>query len=169
MAAAVQRGDFAGAEARGAAAPFPLALPRSRLRRGEAIAEGAQAAVYRGELLEQGGCACAGGSGALQPALAAAAEGGGGGGGGGPSPTWRPVAIKRPAIREPQDLQRFRREVALLARLRHPRVVGLVGARLLPPGEAPRPSAAAAGRPAPPPASHSPPCSLRRRPRRARS
>ncbi len=50
MAAAVQRGDFAGAEAAGAAAPANLALPRSCLSGLRPISEGAQAGVYAAQL-----------------------------------------------------------------------------------------------------------------------
>lgn len=49
--------------------------------------------------------------------------------------TWggKPVAIKRAIIRESEDLVRFRREVGLLASLRHENIVGFVGARMVPP------------------------------------
>ena len=123
MAAAVQRGDFAAAEAAGAAAPVHLALPRAALTGLRPLSEGAQACVFRAHLAparllstvlhggeESTGAAAAGPEGSLE------------------------VALKRPRIRETADLERFRREVALLAALAHPHIVRLLGARLLPPG-----------------------------------
>jgi hypothetical protein len=44
-----------------------------------------------------------------------------------------PVAIKRFKIAQQDDLSRFRRELALMASIRHPRIMPLVGARALPP------------------------------------
>eukprot|EP00887_Chlorella_sp_A99_P004465 scaffold30.g4465.t1 len=105
MAAAVQAGAFAQAERLGREAPVNLAIPKAAIRLGAPIAETAQASVSRGEL--------------------APADGG----------MPRPVAVKRPRIRETLDLERCRREVALLAELRHPNIVGLVGARLIPPAD----------------------------------
>ncbi len=43
------------------------------------------------------------------------------------------VAVKKATIREAVDLVRFRREVAMLASLRHHNIVPLLGARMLPP------------------------------------
>lgn len=111
MADAVKRGEFWEAERIGSEASFPLAIPKHALRLGVPISEGAQAAVLAATLLP---------------------EHAGGAAGGAP----RPVAVKRPRIRESADLERFREEVSLLAALQHPGLVGLVGARLLPPGEA---------------------------------
>jgi serine/threonine protein phosphatase PrpC len=105
MSAAVQAGDFAEAAAIGARAPVPLSIPKAALRLGRVLSEGAQAAVYEAELTSGSAPGCA--------PLA--------------------VAVKRARIRTAQDLVRFRREVALLAELRHPHVVRLLGARLLPP------------------------------------
>jgi serine/threonine protein phosphatase PrpC len=45
----------------------------------------------------------------------------------------RPVAIKKAVIREPQDLIRFRKEVCMVAALRHENIVRCVGARMVPP------------------------------------
>ncbi|KAI7839657.1 hypothetical protein COHA_006466 [Chlorella ohadii] len=119
MAAAVQRGDFAGAEAAGAAAPANLALPRSCLSGLRPISEGAQAGVYAAQ---------------LAPArLVASLEGGSGELDAEELEGSLAVAVKKPRIRETADLERFRREVALLAQLRHPHIVHLLGARLLPP------------------------------------
>lgn len=50
MAAAVQCGNFAAAEAAGAAAPAHLALPRGCLSGLRPISEGAQASVYAAQL-----------------------------------------------------------------------------------------------------------------------
>lgn len=55
MATAVQKGDFALAEALGAAAPFPLSIPHASLRLGPPIAEGAQATVRAAELVGHDG------------------------------------------------------------------------------------------------------------------
>lgn len=118
MAAAVQAGDFAQAEALGAAAFFPLALPKHTLRLGAALSEGAQATVYHAQY--------------TPPSTSSAAHTVAGSGGG----EAMPVAVKRPRIRETADLERFRREVGLLAQLQHPGLVRLLGARMLPPGEA---------------------------------
>lgn len=118
MAAAVQAGDFAQAEALGAAASFPLALPKHTLRLGAALSEGAQATVYHAQY--------------THPSTISAAHTAAGSGWG----EAMPVAVKRPRIRETADLERFRREVGLLAQLQHPGLVRLLGARMLPPGEA---------------------------------
>ena len=45
----------------------------------------------------------------------------------------RTVAVKKATIREAVDLVRFRREVAMLASLRHDNIVPLLGAGMLPP------------------------------------
>jgi hypothetical protein len=45
------------------------------------------------------------------------------------------VAVKRARISTSRDLDSFRTEVMLLARLAHPSIVTLIGAHLLPPGE----------------------------------
>ena len=45
----------------------------------------------------------------------------------------RPAALKRLRISSRDDLERFRKEVAFLAELAHPRIVGILGARALPP------------------------------------
>ena len=45
----------------------------------------------------------------------------------------REIAIKKAVIREAVDLVRFRREVELLASCRHPNIVALLAARMLPP------------------------------------
>ena len=49
--------------------------------------------------------------------------------------TWcgRPVAVKKAIIREPEDLIRFRKEVCMVAALRHENIVQCVGARMVPP------------------------------------
>lgn len=119
MAAAVQRGDFAAAEAAGGSAALPLSLPRGCLSGLAPIFEGAQASVYSAQ---------------LRPAslLAVGAPNVSSSGGGGTDSL--AVAVKKPRIRETADLERFRREVALLGRLRHAHIVCLLGARLLPPG-----------------------------------
>lgn len=44
-----------------------------------------------------------------------------------------PVAVKRFKIAQQDDLARFRRELALMASLQHPRIMPLVAARALPP------------------------------------
>ena len=44
------------------------------------------------------------------------------------------VAVKKAKIGSTRDLEFFRREVALLMRLRHLNITALKGARLLPPG-----------------------------------
>lgn len=127
MATAVQRGDFAAAEAVGAGAPVNLALPRAALRNRRPLSHGAQAAVFAAELC---------------PArLVATVDGGSSSddgerhGSGMAGDGCLAVAIKKAVIRESADLDRFRREAALLAQLRqHPHVAHLLGARLLPPG-----------------------------------
>ncbi|PRW58969.1 kinase and PP2C-like domain-containing [Chlorella sorokiniana] len=119
MAAAVQCGDFAAAEAAGAAAPANLALPRGCLSGLQPISEGAQASVYAAQLAPARLVATTEGS--SSGLKAAEAQGS------------LAVAVKKPRIRETADLERFRREVALLAQLRHPHIVRLLGARLLPP------------------------------------
>jgi hypothetical protein len=133
MAVAVQRGDFAAAEAIGAAAPVHLALPREALSNFRPLAEGAQAAVYCAQLAP----ACLVSSllhdGELSSA-ASSASGSSIGSDNSSDGASLEVAVKRPRVREPADLHRFRREAALLAQLRHPHIVRLLGARLLPPG-----------------------------------
>ncbi|KAL4434456.1 hypothetical protein ABPG75_000897 [Micractinium tetrahymenae] len=120
MAAAVQRGDFAAAEEAGSAAPVNLSLPRASLRCQRPLSAGAQAAVYSAELYPARLVACP----SHAPPHAQHPAGSGG----------LPVAIKRAVIRESADLDRFRREAALLAALRHhPHMARLLGARLLPP------------------------------------
>lgn len=104
MAAAVQAGDFAAAETIGAAAALPLSIPKASLQQGAQLSEGAQATVYAARYTPAGAS----------------------------SPV--DVAVKRPRIRESADLERFRAEVGLLATLRHPGLVTLLGARMLPPG-----------------------------------
>ncbi|KAG2493753.1 hypothetical protein HYH03_007975 [Edaphochlamys debaryana] len=49
--------------------------------------------------------------------------------------TWRgqPVAVKKARIATSADLDRFRRELAILHRIHHPSVIPLLGARALPP------------------------------------
>ncbi|KAI3439126.1 hypothetical protein D9Q98_001534 [Chlorella vulgaris] len=117
MATAVQCGDFAGAEALGAAAPLHLALPKHAVLNLQPLSLGAQAAVFTADLAPD--CAH------LLPGLALPASHTGGG---------LTVAVKRAHIRDSADLHRFRREAALLAQLQHPHLVRLLGARLLPPG-----------------------------------
>jgi hypothetical protein len=77
MAEAVQKGNFAEAEAEGNKAPFPLAIAKSALRHVRSISEGAQAVVVE--------------------ALLDDAQGTGNG---------IPVAVKRAMIRERLDLER---------------------------------------------------------------
>lgn len=171
MAVAVQQGDFAAAEAAGSRAAVPLALPRHCLRRVRPISEGAQAAVHAAELSParlvagpadglsgealEGGMAVA----VKKPVIRESAGG------------WveglaglrccSAVLLLAPATcaslpdppppppPPPADLDRFRHEVALLARLRgHPGIVHLLGARLLPPGARGRGPAALAWSPA---------------------
>ena len=86
MAEAVQCGDFAGADAAGAAASVNLALPRGCLSGLRPISEGAQASVYAAQ---------------LTPArLVAGAEGGRGQlAAAGPEGSLA-VAVKKPRIRE---------------------------------------------------------------------
>jgi hypothetical protein len=84
MAGLVQAGDFVGAAAAGQRAPFPLSIPAAALRGSALLSEGAQAAVYRATL--------------HLPAAAQAGEPG--------EAPGRPVAVKRPRIREPADLLR---------------------------------------------------------------
>lgn len=86
MAAAVQRGDFAGAEAAGAAAPANLALPRGCLSGLRPISEGAQACVYAAQLSPARLVASLDADGSS--AAAAAPEGS------------LAVAVKKPRIRE---------------------------------------------------------------------
>lgn len=126
MAAAVQRGDFAGAEATGTGAAVNLALPRSALQALMPLSEGAQASVYRAQLCPARLVSTAS---EAQSLLGSSASSSGEGDG------CLAVAVKRPRIRESADLERFRREVALLAQLQgHPHIVHLLGARMLPPG-----------------------------------
>ncbi len=121
MAAAVQHGDFAAAESAGAAAAVNLALPRTALRGRRPLSAGAQATVYAAELCPARLVGCPGGG--AQDAQHPAGD------------SCLPVAVKRAVIRESADLDRLRREAALLAALRHhPHVALLLGARLLPPG-----------------------------------
>jgi hypothetical protein len=51
--------------------------------------------------------------------------------------TGMPIAVKRARISTSRDLDSFRTEVMLLARLAHPSIITLIGAHLLPPGDHP--------------------------------
>ncbi|GAB4815737.1 hypothetical protein N2152v2_002783 [Parachlorella kessleri] len=140
MAAAVQRGDFLVADELGRQASYPLSLPKAALRFLRPLSEGAQATVYEGSLLldalpaEVQGSMCSSRSstpgssqqGMHHPLGAQSMRDE-------PSGHSVAVAVKKPRIRESADLDRFRAEVGLLARLQHPGLVRLVGARLLPP------------------------------------
>ncbi len=44
------------------------------------------------------------------------------------------VAVKRPRITTAADLERFRRELCVLARLTHPHIIELLAAKAMPPG-----------------------------------
>ena len=47
----------------------------------------------------------------------------------------RPVAVKKAIIRTTDDLENFRKDVLMSAEVQHQNVLGLIAARLLPPGE----------------------------------
>lgn len=142
MAAEVKRGEFTTAESIGNSAAYPLAISKELLVYQTPIYEGGQALVYEGVLDTR----------AIAPDSKAAAvvqeykqqtttmdldDGNTNGINGNTtlSNTRRiPVAIKRAKIRESDDLERFREEIRILAQIaRHPGIVTLIGARLLPP------------------------------------
>lgn len=81
MAAAVKCGDFQGAEALGAAASYPLAIPKHALQPGRTLFNGPAATVYEALYTLPGGGAPV------------------------------PVAVKRVKVRQDEDLPRFRNEV----------------------------------------------------------